>query len=352
MSTEGDLPTLLGRMREIGDSALVEIRGAPDERALEELRIARLGKKSELNQLLRQMGKLGEDDRPQAGKVANEIKEALSEALTARRATLAGVERSRRLREETLDITLPGRPQPSGGLHPLTQGCQEILAIFSEMGFEVVSGPDLEDEFHNFEALNTPPWHPARDLQDTLYVDYPRVLMRTQATAYQARVLPRTSAPVRLLNVGRCHRSEATDATHEWMFYQIDGLVVDKGVTMSDLRGTLTTFATRFFGRPVKTRFRCDYFPFVEPGVDFAISCHRCDGDGGPSCPICHGSGWLELLGAGMVHPKVLDNVGYDSTVYSGFAWGMGVDRLTLVKHGITDIRMFYANDVRFLEQF
>jgi phenylalanyl-tRNA synthetase alpha chain len=321
---------------------------------LEAWRVAFLGRRSQLAAFMSTLGTLAPEQRGAAGQSANEAKRRLEAALSDRRHDIEDDEVRHALQSQRLDVTLPGRwpALGMGRVHPITRTILDSVSILRGMGFDVTTTPEIELDYYNFEALNTPPWHPARDLQDTLYVDYPRVLMRTQATAYQARVLPRTSAPVRLLNVGRCHRSEATDATHEWMFYQIDGLVVDKGVTMSDLRGTLTTFATRFFGRPVKTRFRCDYFPFVEPGVDFAISCHRCDGDGGPSCPICHGSGWLELLGAGMVHPKVLDNVGYDSTVYSGFAWGMGVDRLTLVKHGITDIRMFYANDVRFLEQF
>jgi phenylalanyl-tRNA synthetase alpha chain len=196
-----------------------------------------------------------------------------------------------------------------------------------------------------------PSWHPARDMQDTLYVRVPDLVMRTQTTAYQARVMTTQQPPVRIINVGRCYRSEETDATHEWMFHQIDGLAVDEGIKLSDLRGTLTTFAQRMFHAKIRTRFRCDYFPFVEPGVDFAISCFRCDG-AESNCAICHGSGWLEILGAGMVHPRVLERVGYDSSRYTGFAWGMGIERIAMIKYGIDDIRLFYANDLRFLEQF
>jgi phenylalanyl-tRNA synthetase alpha chain len=219
------------------------------------------------------------------------------------------------------------------------------------MGFQVTQTPEVETDYYNFEALNIPAWHPARDMQDTLYVEPPRLVLRTQTTAYQARVMSTQQPPVRIVNVGRCYRAEAVDATHEWMFYQIDGLAVDEGLTMADLRGTLATFASRIFWPHIRTRFRCDYFPFVEPGVDFAISCGRCDGRD-ENCPICHGTGWLEILGAGMVHPRVLEGVGYDPERYTGFAWGMGIERIAMLKHGIDDIRLFYANDPRFLEQF
>jgi phenylalanyl-tRNA synthetase alpha chain len=219
------------------------------------------------------------------------------------------------------------------------------------MGFSVTQTPEVETDYYNFESLNIPRWHPARDMQDTLYVRVPDVVLRTQTTAYQARVMETQEPPVRIINVGRCYRSEQVDATHEWMFHQIDALAVDEGITLADLRGTLTTFAQRMFGPSIRTRFRCDYFPFVEPGVDFAISCYRCDGSN-PACPICHGSGWLEILGAGMVHPRVLERVGYDPERYTGFAWGMGVERLAMIKYAIDDIRLFYANDLRFLEQF
>jgi phenylalanyl-tRNA synthetase alpha chain len=215
----------------------------------------------------------------------------------------------------------------------------------------VTQTPEVETDYYNFESLNIPAWHPARDMQDTLYVRVPDLVLRTQTTAYQARVMTTQKPPVRIINVGRCYRAEQTDATHEWMFHQIDGLAVDEGLTLADLRGTLTTFAQRMFSPNIRTRFRCDYFPFVEPGVDFAISCFRCEGSD-PNCSICHGSGWLEILGAGMVHPRVLERVGYDSTRLTGFAWGMGIERITMIKYGIEDIRLFYANDLRFLEQF
>jgi phenylalanyl-tRNA synthetase alpha chain len=227
----------------------------------------------------------------------------------------------------------------------------ECVDILSSMGFQVTQTPEVETDYYNFESLNIPHWHPARDMQDTLYVRPPDVVLRTQTTAYQARVMTTQEPPVRIIAYGRCYRAEQTDATHEWMFHQIDGLAVDEGITLADLRGTLTAFARRMFGSQLRTRFRCDYFPFVEPGVDFSISCFRCDGKDA-SCPICHGSGWLEILGAGMVHPRVLQRVGYDPERYTGFAWGMGVERIALIKYGIEDIRLFYGNDLRFLEQF
>jgi phenylalanyl-tRNA synthetase alpha chain len=248
-------------------------------------------------------------------------------------------------------VTLPGRPPAVGALHPITQTIDECVSVLRSLGFQVTQTPEVETDYYNFESLNIPSWHPARDTQDTIYVRVPDVVMRTQTTAYQARVMSTQQPPVRIINVGRCYRAEQTDATHEWMFYQIDGLAVDEGITLADLRGTLTTFAQRMFGSKTRTRFRCDYFPFVEPGVDFAISCYRCDGtDSG--CPICHGSGWLEILGAGMVHPRVLERVGYDPERVTGFAWGMGPERIALIKYAIEDIRLFYANDLRFLEQF
>jgi phenylalanyl-tRNA synthetase alpha chain len=238
-----------------------------------------------------------------------------------------------------------------GALHPITQTIIECVDILRGLGFQVTQTPEVETDYYNFESLNIPRWHPARDMQDTLYVRPPRLVMRTQTTAYQARVMSTQPPPVRIVNVGRCYRAEEVDATHEWMFHQIDGLAVDEGLTLADLRGTLASFAARIFWPHIRTRFRCDYFPFVEPGVDFAISCGRCDGQD-PSCPICHGTGWLEILGAGMVHPRVLEGVGYDPERYTGFAWGMGVERIAMLKHGIDDIRLFYTNDPRFLEQF
>jgi phenylalanyl-tRNA synthetase alpha chain len=296
------------------------------------------------------------EERAAVGQAANQVKRALESAFAEREAAARQRELADALERERLDISLPGRPPALGRLHPISQTIAQCVDVLRGMGFQVTQTPEVETDYYNFEALNIPAWHPARDTQDTIYLDYPRVLLRPHTTAYQARVMASQQPPVRIINAGRCYRAEAVDATHEWMFHQIDGLAVDEGITLADLRGTLTNMARKIFWPDIRTRFRCDYFPFVEPGVDFGISCYRCnprhDGGGDPSCSICHGSGWLEILGAGMVHPWVLSNVGYDPDRYTGFAWGMGIERIAMIKYGIEDIRLFYANDLRFLEQF
>jgi phenylalanyl-tRNA synthetase alpha chain len=339
------------QLESIEHAALAELEHASDAAALEHWRTTHLGRRSQLSDLLGGLGKLAKDERAAVGQAANRVKRALEDAHSGREATLRKRELGVALERERLDVSLPGRWAGVGALHPITQTILECVDILASMGFQVTQTPELETDYYNFEALNIPAWHPARDMQDTLYVQPPRLVLRTQTTAYQARVMSTQQPPVRIVNVGRCYRAEAVDATHEWMFYQIDGLAVDKGLTMADLRGTLATFASRIFWPHIRTRFRCDYFPFVEPGVDFAISCGRCDGRD-ENCPICHGTGWLEILGAGMVHPRVLERVGYDPERYSGFAWGMGIERIAMLKHGIDDIRLFYANDPRFLQQF
>jgi phenylalanyl-tRNA synthetase alpha chain len=339
------------QLESIEHAALAELEQASDASALERWRTTHLGRRSGLSDLLGGLGKLPKEERAAVGQAANRVKRALEDAHSGREATIRKRELGVALERERLDVSLPGRWAGVGSLHPISQTIVECVEILKSMGFQVTQTPELETDYYNFEALNIPAWHPARDMQDTLYVEPPRLLLRTQTTAYQARVMSTQQPPVRIVNVGRCYRAEAVDATHEWMFYQIDGLAVDKGLTMADLRGTLATFASRIFWPNIRTRFRCDYFPFVEPGVDFAISCGRCDGRD-ENCPICHGTGWLEILGAGMVHPRVLAGVGYDPEQYTGFAWGMGIERITMLKHGIDDIRLFYANDPRFLEQF
>ena len=351
------------RLATIERAALDQLALAVDTDALEQWRVAHLGRKSALSDLLGGLGAMPKEQRAAVGQAANRAKRAMEEAFGEREAHLRRGELESALLRERLDVTMPGRPPSMGALHPITQTIQQCVDVLRGMGFRVTQTPEVELDYYNFESLNIPIWHPARDMQDTLYVESPRaqtavvrpapnLVMRTQTTAYQARVMTTQQPPVRMINVGRCYRAEAVDATHEWMFHQIDGLAVDEGLTMADLRGTLTAFAREMFWPDIKTRFRCDYFPFVEPGVDFAISCYRCKGDGQPGCPICRGSGWLEILGAGMVHPKVLQRVGYDPDRYTGFAWGMGIERIALIKHGIEDIRLFYANDLRFLEQF
>ena len=339
------------RLEELQAAALRELDAAQDANALEQWRTRHLGRKSSLSDLLGGMGKLTADERRSVGSAANEVKRSLEQAFAQRDAAIRQVELTKSLERERIDVTLPSRPPIIGAMHPITQTIEECVEVLRGLGFQVTQTPEVETDYYNFESLNIPPWHPARDMQDTLYVRIPDLVMRTQTTAYQARVMSTQEPPVRIINVGRCYRAEATDATHEWMFHQIDGLAVDEGITLADLRGTLTTFAQRVFHADIRTRFRCDYFPFVEPGVDFAISCFRCDGSD-PNCSICHGSGWLEILGAGMVHPRVLERVGYDSSRLTGFAWGMGVERIAMIKYGIEDIRLFYANDLRFLEQF
>jgi phenylalanyl-tRNA synthetase alpha chain len=339
------------RLDDLRSAALDELDKAGDAGTLEQWRITHLGRKSALSDLLGGMGKLAADERKVVGAAANVTKRDLEQAFAGREGQIRQRELSAALERERIDITLPGRPPSVGALHPISQTIDECVEVLRGLGFQLTQTPEVETDYYNFESLNIPSWHPARDMQDTLYVRVPDVVLRTQTTAFQARVMSTQQPPVRIINVGRCYRAEQTDATHEWMFHQIDGLAVDEGITLSDLRGTLTTFAQRMFGMRTRTRFRCDYFPFVEPGVDFAISCYRCDGSD-PSCSICHGSGWLEILGAGMVHPRVLERVGYDPERVTGFAWGMGVERIAMIKYGIEDIRLFYANDLRFLEQF
>jgi phenylalanyl-tRNA synthetase alpha chain len=340
-----------GRLDELSATAQSALADAQDAASLEQWRITHLGRKSALSDLLGTLGKLQPDERKVVGSTANRVKQQLEQAFAEREQHVRQRELSAALEREKVDVTLPGRPPALGALHPVTQTIVECVDILRGTGFQLTQTPEVETDYYCFESLNIPAWHPARDTQDTIYVRVPDVVMRTQTTAYQARVMEKQQPPVRIINVGRCYRAEQTDATHEWMFHQIDALAVDEGIRLSDLRGTLTSFAQQMFGARIRTRFRCDYFPFVEPGVDFAISCYRCDGSES-SCPICHGSGWLEILGAGMVHPRVLQRVGYDPDRVTGFAWGMGVERIAMIKYGIDDIRQFYANDMRFLEQF
>ena len=310
--------------------ALQELERVADEKSLDAWRVAYLGRSGHLTQVLRSIGGLS------------------PEAL--RQQTIAQSVESGRI-----DVTLPGRPVALGRLHPITQIVREICGAFSEMGFAVVEGPEVEWDYYNFEALNIPRDHPARDMWDTIWIspEGPRaekpMLLRTHTSPMQARVMEKTRPPVRVVVPGKCYRYEATDATHESMFYQIEGLAVDQGISMADLKGTLYEFARLLFGQERRVRFRCDYFPFVEPGAEMAIDCFNCKGAG---CRTCGNSGWIEILGAGMVHPDVLRRVGYDPEVYTGFAFGMGPERIAMLRYGIDDIRLFYSNDLRFLRQF
>ncbi len=322
---------------------------------LDGCRVEFLGRKGQLTQVLRGLSAIEDlDERRRAGAEANAVKQRLEEAFDARKQSLEQERLSSVIEGDRLDVTLPGVPLPRGRLHPVTQTLRDVLKAFSSMGFQVVEGPEIEWDRYNFEALRIPADHPARDMWDTLWIDQETdgkrsMLLRTHTSPNQVRVMEKTQPPIRVVVPGKCYRFEATDPTHEWMMTQVEGLAVDEGISMSDLKGTLAEFARRMFGRERKVAFRCDYFPFVEPGMELRIDCFICRGEG---CRTCHHTGWIEILGAGMVHPEILTNVGYDSERYTGFAFGMGIERIALLRHGVEDIRLFYGNDLRFLQQF
>ncbi|KTB49234.1 phenylalanyl-tRNA synthase, alpha subunit [Dehalogenimonas alkenigignens] len=334
-------------------NALAELAAVSTADALEAWRVGWLGKKSQLNTVLRGLAALPVEERKSLGAAANVVRQDLESALAAREQDF-----SDRLLESApgIDITLPGRPWLSGRLHPVTRVINEITDIFSSLGFSVVEGPEVEYDRYNFDALNIPKEHPARDTMQTFWVDdvdekdERHVLLRTHTSPMQVRFMEKyKEPPIRIVVPGRVYRYEATDASHLPMFHQVEGLMVDRNVSLAQLKGTLFEFARRFFGPERRVRFRCDFFPFVEPGVEMAVECASCKGAG---CRVCGNSGWLEILGAGMVHPKVLEGVGIDSTIYSGFAFGMGVERLPMLRYGVDDIRLFYSSDLRFLRQF
>ena len=308
-----------------------------------------LGRKGRLTAILRNLGSLSPEERPQVGRVANEVKVALEQALEERQAALAQTELSAARSRQLVDMTLPGRPQTIGKLHPTTVTLREIYAIFTAMGFQIFDSPEVETDEYNFQLLNMPPGHPARDMWDTFYTTAPDQLLRTHTSPGQIHAMRAYAPnPVRVILPGKCYRYEQVTARSESMFYQVEGLAIGKRITFSDLKGVLTNFADQMYGEGRQMRFRKSYFPFTEPSVELDIECMLC---GGKGCPICKYTGWLEILGAGMVHPIVLQNGGYDPTEFSGFAFGMGPERIALVKYGIDDIRYFYANDVRFLER-
>lgn len=345
---------MLEQVKILRDEALQALEKVTDSSSLEEWKRTYLGKKGLVTQLLRRIRDLPSQERPAVGEAANQLRNELTKLYEEKAFAIKETERLQAAKVQAVDITLPGRRPQVGALHPVTQTLREILGIFSRMGFGVYEGPEVEWDDYNFGLLNIPPDHPARDMWDTLYIAPPygkngNMLLRTHTSPDQIRVMQAMKPPIRVVVPGRCYRHEATDASHEWMFYQVEGLAVDKGITMAHLKGVLTTFVQEMFGRERKVRFRCDYFPFVEPGADMAMDCIVC---GGKGCRVCKFTGWLEILGAGMVHPQVLRNVGYDPDVYTGFAFGMGVERIAMLKHRIDDIRYFYANDLRFLKQF
>lgn len=344
--------TFGGQLEELRARATAALAGADDLAEAEAWERATLGPKGELSLLLRQLGGLSAEDRPAAGRAANETKAALTALYEGRRGELAASAMRDRLAADAIDVTMPGRLPVAGGLHPISEMIEEVSEIFALMGFQTVFGPEVETAHYNFDQLNIPSDHPARDMWDTFLVDGPpgsEVVLRTHTSPMQARVMESQEPPVRVIVPGRCYRYEAPDASHEWAFHQLEGLAVDEHITMADLKGVLREMARQLFGGDRRIRFRCDFFPFVEPGVDFSVDCAVCDGKG---CRTCKHTGWLEMGGAGMVHPNVLRAVGYDPERYTGFAFGLGIDRLVMMRHGISDVRAFAGNDLRFLRQF
>ena len=332
----------------IKEAAEKQLSAAGSIASLEEIRIGVLGKKGELTQVLRQMGSLSAEERPVIGALANEVRSAIEIALAEKKENLVKAEQEQKLKEEVIDVTMAGRKPELGGLHPLTKVLEEVKSIFLGMGFSVAEGPDVELDYYNFEALNIPKEHPARDTQDTFYVS-DNVVLRTQTSPIQVRVMEQSKPPIRIIAPGRVYRSDAVDATHSPVFHQVEGLVVDKGITMADLKGTLEQFLQSLYGKEAKIRLRPHHFPFTEPSAEVDVSCFVC---GGKGCRVCKGEGFIELLGAGMVHPDVLRRCNIDPEVYSGFAFGLGLERIVMRRMNIDDMRLLYDNDIRFLKQF
>ena len=336
------------QLERLRSDTLGELDGIKAPKELEDLRVRLLGKKGTLTGLLRGMGTLPAEERPQMGQLVNRLRTELDEAIGARSAAIQEELQKARLSAERIDVTMPGKKVPVGGLHPLSVVLDDIIDIFQSMGFDVVDGPEVETDYYNFQALNVPADHPARDMQDTFYLA-DDLLLRTQTSAAQARTMEERRPPIRIICPGRVYRADEVDATHSPVFHQIEGLVIDKGITMCDLKGVLEQFAHEIYGPETKVRFRPSFFPFTEPSVEVDVSCSEC---GGKGCRVCKGAGWIEILGAGMVHPRVLKMGGIDPEEYTGFAFGIGLDRLTTTRYKISDIRLLFENDERFLEQF
>ena len=338
------------QLEAIRKSALESIAGTQSGAELEALRVKYLGKKGELTAVLKQMGKLSPEERPVMGQMANEVRAALEKAIEAQSAILAEKALEAKLEAETVDVTIPGKKTELGHKHPMYTALDEFKQIFLNMGFEIFDGPEVEQEDYNFTKLNTPADHPAREWSDTFYLtEDSSILLRTQTSPMQIRAMEEHGVPIRMISPGRVYRKDEVDATHSPMFHQVEGMVIDKNVTMADLKGTLNTVVEKLYGRGTKTRFRPHHFPFTEPSCEMDVQCHKC---GGVGCPTCKGEGWIELLGAGMVHPKVLEMAGIDPEVYSGWAFGMGLERTAMRRFKIADLRLIFENDVRFLEQF
>ena len=337
-------------MQKLRDAALQAILESEDVDSLEAMRVKYLGKKGELTGILRQMGKLSPDERPQMGQLANQLREEIEETIETRRRALNEAKLELQLLQETVDVTLPGEKHPMGHKHPMYNVLDQIKDIFIGMGFEIVDGPEVELSDYNFTKLNIDEGHPSREWTDTFYfTDDSRICLRTQTSPMQIHAMETRPLPIRMIAPGRVYRKDEVDATHSPMFHQIEGMVIDKGVTMSDLKATLNLVVEKIYGKGTVTRFRPHHFPFTEPSCELDIQCHKC---GGKGCPTCKGEGWIEVLGAGMVHPKVLAGCGIDPEEYSGFAFGVGLERLAMRRFSISDLRLMFENDVRFLRQF
>lgn len=344
---KGMIP-LKEQLDNIQKQALTEIQNASDIKSVDDLKIRLLGKKGELTAILKQMGKLSAEERPVIGQLANEVRQVIETDIARRREQLKSLDTERRLKKEVIDVTLPGKRMEQGGRHPLNIVLDELKEIFKGMGYSIVDGPEVEETKYVFDMLNTDEGHPARDMQDTFYIT-DNILLRTQTSSVQIRTMLKTSPPIAVISPGKVYRNDSVDATHSPIFHQCEGLVVDKGITFGDLKGTIETFAKRLYGSDVKIRFRPHHFPYTEPSAEADFQCFKC---GGKGCPLCKGEGWIELLGCGIVHPQVLLNCGIDPDVYSGFAFGVGLERLAMMRYAIDDMRLLYENDLRFLKQF
>ena len=336
------------KIEEIKKQSIKEIENCTTQKELNELKVKYLGKKGELTTVLRGMGALAPEERPIIGSLVNQVRDKLNELFTEKEETFKKKELEKRLLTEKIDITEPSKKIELGSLHPITQIIKEVEEIFLGMGYKIADGPEVEKAIYNFDKLNTPPDHPARDIQDTFYIT-DDVVLRSQTSPVQARVMENQEPPIKIICPGAVYRSDSVDATHSPVFHQIEGLVVDKNISMTDLKGTLEMFAKKCLGENTKIRFRPHHFPFTEPSAEADVSCFVC---GGKGCRVCKGEGWIELLGCGMVHPNVFKNCGIDPDVYTGFAFGFGVERIAMAKFGIEDMRLLYENDVRFLKQF
>lgn len=339
---------MIEKLLEIRQAFVDRIKDSSSEESIESLRVDFLGKKGLITGVMKTMGQLSPEERPKFGQTANEVRSFIENKIAERKKEILDKELEKALEKETLDVTMPSTPCPEGSLHPLNKVTEEMKRLFIGMGYEIAEGPEVEYDYYNFEALNLPEGHPARDTQDTFYIT-DKILLRTQTSSVQIHVMEHKKPPIRIISPGKVYRADNLDATHSPIFHQLEGLVVDKGVTMGDLKGTLEVYAKAMFGENTKIRLRPHHFPFTEPSAEVDVTCWGC---GGTGCRICKGEGWVEVLGCGMVHPDVLRRCDIDPEVYSGFAFGIGIERTALARYGVSDLRQFFENDVRFLEQF